>query len=219
MAESVATYWHDMRLTVYGDEIFEMPAGVKFAHMPAWHDDFKARYRFDKSAHGLVGNESYNFRRDCVKFSHKIAALTDRPQSDYIVWMDIDTIAFNHVTPKMVKSWIKPNTYIAWLDRINLYPECGFMIFDCNHPQHDDFMKKLSALYATGNVLHMAQTHDSYIIEYLIKNMKLPTTSLSGVHRNKHHPMAFCEISKYLDHFKGKRKLLGYSPERVSKGH
>ena len=46
-----------------------------------------------------------------------------------------------------------------------------------------------------------------------IRQTGVSVKNLSGEHAMADHPMAQAEISKYIDHRKGNRKSLGYSPE------
>jgi len=61
--------------------------------LPTWLAEFKKRHVGHPYAHGMV-NGTYNFRFDCVRFAHKVAAVTDAAKLDVdiLIWADADTV-------------------------------------------------------------------------------------------------------------------------------
>lgn len=255
--ETFRSHWtSDIRLVLY-DEGFQAPAceQIRRAMFPRWFLDWKERYAKSKDAHGkdVTRNRprkrDYDFKRDCVKFSHKVAALTDwalsenvwaqdeeheHRISDLIVWMDADTVTHAKVTADWIEGLIfggpcAEYPYMAWLDRQRLYPECGFLIFNARHARHVDFMRRLRHIYESGAVFDLSETHDSFVIQQLVLKcvaegwFDMPR-SLSGEARVSHHPFPLCELGSRLDHAKGGRKATGRTPAyeiagRRSEGH
>lgn len=222
MAESFIEYWPtDAQLTVYGDVYFTGPRGVNWHPMPVWFSDWKNDHLGDREACGMQGKK-YNFRRDCVRFAHKIAALTDiakNCRAEILIMIDIDTVTDRHIDLGKLRSWLPEISQMAWLDRDNMYPECGFVMFRPSHPAIRDLMRRLEACYMTGRVFDFKETHDSYVIQQLVEVMVLKGEmsrpySLSGPYRKMHHPFVFSELGDYMDHLKGGRKAIGASPER-----
>lgn len=224
MARSVVKHWHDAHLIVYGEagRPDDCPNVAEWRLLPAWHSVFKSHHRYNAAAHGK-GSGRYNFRFDCVRFSHKIAALVDaaeRLDEGLMIWVDADTVTDKDIFPPDVERWRAGSGYISWLDRAKLYPECGFMVFECSHYYHQAFWREMRMIYERGRCFDYAQTHDSFIMwEYVKRCVKLNLIdephSLSGEHRDKHHVFVHSELGKYMDHFKGARKVALKSMERV----
>lgn len=238
-----AKWWPEAKLVVYAEGFRFAECGrVTAAGFPQWFENWKARHENNPDARGRnkARNRSgreYDFRFDCRKFAHKIAALTDYAlydalempacsQSRVIVWMDADTLSHAAVTPDWIEGLLfgfhgrgpnEPEAYMAWLDRERLYPECGFLLFNARHAKHVDFMRRLLDLYRSDDVLQMRETHDSYVVQQLVlrcieQGWFGTPRSLSGSARTSHHPFPLSELGSRLDHAKGSRKAAGRTP-------
>ena len=232
MAETFVKYWEGPTLTIYGDGDCpaDCPAGVQWRNLPLWHNTFKLSLVDNRDAHGYSrrsakGPGKYDFRFDCVRFSHKIAAITDAALRkehvpvDLLVWIDADTFTDKPITSDIVARWRACDGYISCLFRDKLYPECGFMIFECRHKTHRVFMDQLRKLYMNHECLRYQETHDSYIVMCHVRRFVGSGAigepySLSGKHSGKHHVFVASEIGQYMDHLKGGRKVVGKSVER-----
>lgn len=218
MAESFVQFWQDdAKLIVYGDEYFLTPIGVEWRKMPKWHDEFKRRHEHNKFAHGMHTGR-YLYRFDCVKFSHKVAALTDiglQESESILVWIDADTFTDQIITVEEIKRWLPVGHYMAWLDRKGTYPECGFMLFDTTARKLNMlFMKALLNTYESDAVFDIKETHDSYVIKHIVENLNIRPRNLSAPNARSSHPWVDSDIGKYMDHLKGARKATGKSSER-----
>jgi hypothetical protein len=188
--------------------------------MPAWLGEFKARHADHSRARGLV-NGNYNYLYDCVRFAHKVAAVTDaglRTPADVLIWADADIITHSSLDEAWLNEIFPPGPYIAWLDRSSrfLHPECGFYMLRCSHPAHLHLMTRFRELYETDAVLALAETDDSSVLQHLIVKAErdgLATThSLSGDAWDNGHPLINGPLGARLDHLKGPRKESGRSP-------
>ena len=222
----------DIQLTFYDEDLKVRPEAenVTYKPFPPWFLEWKERHKSNPYANGkdLRRNRKgkvYDFRQDCVKFAHKVGALTDiglQTTSGKLLWIDADTLTHTPVDAEWVNRLNPTTTYLAWLDRIRPYPECGFLLFDCTSPSHLRFMKLVRDTYATDRVFSYKETHDSYIFMQLMKQardegwMKKPF-NLSGAHSNRHHPFPFSELGSRLDHAKGARKIKGRTPKHEVK--
>lgn len=225
MVSSFLKYWpDDIKLHFYNEDmpLDTFPDDVVVHPFPEWHGIFKRRHRDNQDAHGRDFRQNrprcpdYDFRRDCVRFSHKVAALVQHAghsSADLIVWMDADTVT----TAMISEDWIKglfpvPKGYIAWLDRRKSYPECGFFILRASHPAHGSFIERIRHLYQSDKVLGMSETHDSYVIEQVIlglmrEDLILPPHSLSGpAGYQTGDPFSHSTLAARLKHLKGKKK-------------
>lgn len=220
----------DAHLVLYVED-FDVPdelaadPRLSVVAMPAWHWAWKKRHADNADAHGrdmrraVRPKNGYSYRRDCVKFSHKVAALTDAvlrgPLAGVVIMMDADVITHADVTPAWLQSIFPDPRYCAWLDRSAWdYPECGFVMFRADDPIHLGFMGDLRAMYETDAVFALQQTHDSFVLKTLVQRavsagLCLSPWSLSGSARTSSHPLPMSRLGECLDHLKGKRKELG----------
>lgn len=222
MVETWLQHWPaDARLVVY-TEGWRAPAAPNLveAEFPLWFTRWKMRHQERPDAVGRDrrlnrhGRE-YDFRRDCVRFAHKVAAIvdaTDGLDEGLAVWLDADTLTHQAVDEAWLRSMLPAGSYLAWLERSRpKYPECGFVLFDCAHEQHLNFMTRLRVLYESDAVFRLSETHDSFVINDLVRSCVgagwLPApVDLSGAARNSHHPFPASVLGERLDHAKGARK-------------
>lgn len=218
MVRSFVRHWPaDVPLYVYSEDAIS----VAMKPLPRWLNEFKERHRKNPDAHGRAGG-AYNYTRDCVRFAHKVAAVTDAALSvdaDVLIWMDADTVTHARVTVGWLEELMPDDCYIAWLDRVRIYPECGFYMLALKHPAHRWIMESWVDLYRSDAVLKFPQTHDCWSLQAVIEDAQkrgdIKVHSLSGERgRKTHHPLINGPLSKCLDHCKGPRKDIGRTPSR-----
>jgi hypothetical protein len=242
MAVSFAAHWPaEVTLEIYseGFTVDVQAPNVIERELPGWHVDWKARHATNDDAHGRDARrfgridqrkgKKQSYRRDCVRFSHKVAALTDAALNPVIVnragppgWLvmiDADTLTHAPVTIEWLRSLVPvPGHYMAWLDRRAWYPECGFVMFDERHPAHAEFMARLCAIYSSDAVFTLPETHDSYVLQHMVGLAVAAGTfsqpfGLSGREgRQSSHPFVHSRLAERLDHAKGKFKFAGRTP-------
>ncbi len=207
-------------LTIYAEGFWPDVTGVAVRALPAWLDEFKGRHCTpDKNGFRTPG--AYSYRYDAVRFAHKVAAITDygaELSDGVMVWLDADTFTHASVSVDWLAKLFPPPAYIAWLDRLNCYPECGVMMFRCSHPYHHPFLESFRDLYASDRLFALPETHDSFAIQHLIDRAvtsgKIPRpASLSGAAVRSSHPAANGPLSERMDHLKGERKRTGRTPK------
>lgn len=179
-----------------------------------WLADFKARH---------AGRAFRDFRWDAVRFAHKVAAVCHaaREDIDYLIWVDGDTFTHSPVTMADLRKMLpEGGQWIAWLDRTMAYPECGFFVLNCKHPQHERLIGTFEAMYAEDRLFSLPEFHDSYVLEQVVKASGVATMSLSGAARKTSHPAINGPLGAFIDHMKGQRKTSGRTParERVMPG-
>lgn len=219
MAATFARFWpQEISLRLYAEGFKTKTERVTTSTLPEWLDQFKARHASNASAHGRADGR-YDFRHDSVRFSHKVAAITDaalKLPADILIWMDADTLTHSQVTTAWLESLFDKTAYIGWLDRIGLYPELGFYMLNCRHPEHQAIMTEFRRLYETDNVLKLAETHDCFVLKQIIDAAsatgRISVHSLSGKKGRKcSHPMVNSRLAECFDHLKGERKQEGRS--------
>ena len=242
MVETFVAHWPaDVTLEIYaeGFEVDVIAPNVRQRALPDWHTAWKVLHADNADAHGRDPrrfgpvdrhkNRDYSYRRDCVRFSHKVAALTDaalNPEivnhagaADWLIMIDADTLSHAPVTIEWLRSLVgSPVFYMAWLHRANWYPECGFVIFNEACPAHEWFMRLLRSTYENGEVFTMPETHDSFVLQELVRlavrrhAFPMPV-SLSGRKGERStHPFVHSRLAERLDHAKGKFKAAGRTP-------
>lgn len=228
MLKTFDRYWPkaDLKLYFYSEDIprDHLPniKNVVYRDIPTWYTKFKARHATNADAVGRDRRKNrerreYDFRRDCLKFGHKVAALTDvadQTGEDLLIMIDADTLAHSNVDAEWLYGLFPTDTYMAWLHRDRGYPECGFMMFKCWRPEHKPFMTQMREIYESGKIFELNETHDSYVFQQIalrgIAQGWLTTPhSLSGKASRYHHPFVHSELGSRLDHAKGARKRHG----------
>lgn len=244
MVQTFVERWPaEVTLDVYaeGFSVDVSAPNVVERRLPGWHDDWKARHdrTVNPDAHGLDPRrfgkndqrkaKRYSYRRDCVRFSHKVAALTDAALNPeianragapgWLIMADADLVTHAPVTIEWIHSLVTdPSFYLAWLDRIGWYPECGFVIFREDHPAHVPFMEKFREIYQNDTVFNFPETHDSYVLQRLAEDWQrrkvLKVFGLSSkLGQRATHPFVHSRLAERLDHAKGKFKVEGRTPK------
>jgi hypothetical protein len=218
MAESFLARWR-MPLTVYAED-FDPDLPVEVRRLPEWQAEFKARHSATAAYVGKYRG-GYDFRFDLVKFSHKIAALTDFGLSvddGVMIWLDADTYTHADVDEDWLRGLFPEPAYIAWLDRQGSTLETGFVMFRASHPRHCAFMEKLQEVYVTDKVCAMREWHDAFVIGEIGRRWealgRFKAVSLSGGDTRWHHPFVNGPLGSRMDHMKGSRKSDGRSNVR-----
>jgi hypothetical protein len=203
----------DVKLIVYAEGFTVSEPGVESRNLPKWLDEFKGRHKNNRRANGHTPSR-YDFLYDAVKFSHKVAAITDAglAQTDGVmIWLDADTYTHASVTHVWLEGLFPEPSYIAWLDRRNSLPETGFIMFRCGHPAHQAAMTAFRRLYLTDDIFGIGQTSDNsalrHVIDRMVKGGEIePPVSLSGDDKNWSHPFVNGPLGACMDHMKGNRK-------------
>lgn len=221
MVETFDRFWPaDIPLHLYAEGFKPDHPRPLVRELPVWLGEFKARHANNPRAHGLIDG-NYNYLYDCVRFTHKVAALTDaasRVPADVLIWADADIITHAPLDEQWLTDNFPPGSYLAWLDRSSrfLHPECGFYMLRSSHPAHLDLMTNLRELYETDEVLALPFTNDCSVLQHLILKAEraglLTTHSLSGEAWDDGHPLINGPLGARLDHLKGPRKASGRSP-------
>ena len=229
MVDTFVRFWPESAHLAFYTEGYNFTppaANIETRPLPEWFEVWKEEHRTHADAHGRARehnrqNRKYDFRRDCVRFAHKVAAVTDAAADDcdLLIWCDSDVITHAPVTEEWLCGLFRKADYMAWLDRSGMYPECGFLMFNPRHAQHTEFMSAMRRIYESGRVFELKETHDSYVWQHVAGGFaasgafKQPA-SLSGRRARDfaRHPFVRSPLGEKMDHLKGYRKGLGKSP-------
>lgn len=154
----------------------------------------------------------YCFRHDAYKFSKKVFAIDliiHAIEPKRLIWLDADTVTFAPVPEELVESVVPEQFAISHLRRQKYHSECGFVGYNLAHPVTLPFIKRFAELYTSDKVFELDEWHDSWVFDWLLKEMQVPTYALPCTATN--HPFINSELGMYMDHMKGSRKKLGRS--------
>jgi hypothetical protein len=227
-AESFLDYWTGAQLWLYVEDFDPeqrfyaacIDGRMHIQDLPDWHTAWKVRHADNPDAHGRgessrrgrASRYGYDFRRDCVRFSHKVAALTHAaldqrgPPHDRLVMLDADVMTNRPVSADWLDRLLPGSHYLAWLDRAGSYPECGFVVFNATHPRHRQVMNDLREAYESDRVFVLPETHDSFVLMRIVRAAGLPTHNLTPARADRGNPFAASVLAEKMVHFKGKRK-------------
>lgn len=213
MMESFRRNWPaDVDLRVYSEG---WSGGVDLISASPWLAAFKSANKH---------RTFRDFRWDAVRFAHKVAAVCHaaREDVDCLIWLDGDTLTHSPITMEDIEALApKDGEWIAWLERAKVYPECGFYMLNCRHPQHEEMIGTFERMYVAGELYLLPEYHDSFVLEYVVKTAGVGRKSLSGDGYHTSHPLINGPLGKWLDHMKGNRKVTGRTPKaerRVNDG-
>ena len=171
-----------------------------------------------------------DFRFNVFRFAHKVYAISSalkKVNTKYLIWLDADIKTYKKLTIGFLDRLIKKNSYMSYLGRENIsvkhlnYSECGFLIFNTEHPSHERFWEDMMKMYDGGDLFEEKEWHDSYIFDVVRKNLEkeknlenFDITDLGLVPlNNDNHVFISSVLGKYMDHKKGNRKQTKWSHE------
>jgi hypothetical protein len=221
MAQTYLEYWPaKVPLWIYAegfDPSSEVPNAccIDLEKTVPWQPLFERLYRGQQYNGGV---DRRDYRRDAVRFSHKVATLGAATEilgaayvepyvsDDVLIWIDADVITHAPVTVDWLEGLFPEPATIAWVDRDRCYPECGFMMFRL--PRAQKLIRRVVNAYRSGSIFQLPEWHDSYVIEHYVRSLRVPTHSLSGPEGRRHmgHPFINGPLAACLDHLKGETR-------------
>ena len=122
------------------------------------------------------------------------------------------------ITPSIIiikKHIHKDDSMMSYLGRGSNYSECGFLYFNMRHDQTRNYASYMKKMYDYDEIYSLSEYHDSYVWDYVRKvfesEMKVQNNNIGD--NNGGHVQARSILGTVYDHTKGKRKLIGKSPE------
>lgn len=193
---------------VANGELIEIPNGV----------------RRSPKLEGLDKNK-ISFLWDAVKFSNKVFCIVNAVRNssnyDYVVWLDADTYTHTPMPINFLQDLLPQDTMLTYLGRERgnqaIYPECGFVGYNLNHQEIQNFINEWEQLYKTGDIFNLLEWHDSAVFWHLSKKYKTEKhITVNDIGYNAgvsgHHVFVNSKLGMYIDHLKGdNRKRIGRS--------
>lgn len=183
-----------------------------------WLADFKKRHGSHPAAHGRSPGR-IGYRWDAVKFSHKVAAILAADSictTSHLLWLDADIVTHAMVSEDTWKQWRPDPAWLSWLDRSPKamhYPECGFLLFNRQHPEHFKALLAMQTFYQFDVIFSLPETHDSFVWKTVVERGKFLVRDLSERGYEYQHVLVHSPLGAYLDHCKGdRRKQIGRTP-------
>ncbi len=187
----------------------------------------KFKYRHcSPICHGRFG-DTYDYKFDAVKFSHKPAAIaaTQRLISDgmvappaVLIWFDGDTVFKTPMSEAFLEerfpSWAHYGSFV----RDNNHMEGGIIMFRYAYENVPVFIRILWECYEHDQLFRMPAWTDCHVMDILAagatKDGFLRTVNLGDeASFFTQHPIVNSEWRRYVDHLKGARKEAGQSHE------
>lgn len=177
-----------------------------------------------------------DFRFNAFRFAYKVYAIScalEKIKSRYLIWLDADIKTHKKIPLEFFDKLIKNTSYLSYLGRENIsvkhltYSECGFLIFDTHHFTHKIFWKEMMNMYSGGKLFDEKEWHDSYIFDqvrkkiekkYNVLNFNISKLGLVNIEsKNDDHVFVTSVLGEFMDHKKGDRKNVKWSPELLKR--
>lgn len=210
VVETFENWPEEAKLIIYSEDM----KGQNTHHIE-WRDlNFPDLVKFKEAC-----QPTEDYRYDAARFSNKVWAMAkgSMDESGLCFWMDADCITYRRPPSEFLNRLIPKSFYMGSFERPS-YVETGFWGVRADHPNHKAFMQSLMEVYTSGLIFRLPQWHDCFALDYTrckfvqagkIRAIDL-TKSLNG---RGTHVISTSELGRYVDHAKGKRKAIGYSPE------
>jgi hypothetical protein len=165
--------------------------------------------------------EVESFKKDGVRFSYKVYAYTHAIENassdvDGLICIDADSVFYKSIDVDWIKKHIhKDDCMMSYLGRGSNYSECGFLYFNMKHNQTRNYARYMKKMYDFNEIYSLNEYHDSYVWDYVRKvfesELKVKNNNIGDDKGG--HVQARSILGTVYDHTKGKRKLVGKSPE------
>jgi len=165
-----------------------------------------------------------DFWVDGVRFSYKVYSVIeaaidaiDKKTYDILIWVDADSVFYNPLTIDFIKKHLfKEDRMMTYLGRGEHYSECGFLLWNLNHKDTNNYFKEMKNMYNNDLIYNEREQHDSYIWDLVRKKFEQTNGTMNIDIGDKivGHVQARSVLGTIYDHTKGpKRKAAGKSPE------
>jgi len=219
MLSSWQDNWPDnIKLKVYHEDNLKIGCGNNIELKPLFEEEPECKSFVERHKDRPDQQNALELHKGAVRFAYKTfsilhAAVTS--SADYLIWIDADTFTHTKITHKFLSTLVEPDNYLTYLGRENNYSECGFVIYNLNHPANIPFMNVWRHLYEDDEVFDLEQWHDSFVFDQIRKTYEkdgiIKNTNLSPWGKDYDHVFINSVLGNYMDHMKGPRKQLGKS--------
>lgn len=203
---------NDIPISVY----IETPEEPDFTHeLVTYKDLFKCEGIKDflgnckfPMMHGRLDGK-YNYRYDIFKFCRKSFAQINEASinGDWLFWIDSDVEFTGPMEwPRASSGWEMSSNFMYYLGRPEWHSCASFVGWNLQHAVSGEFWEQYFLLHVTGKVFGLPEWHDSYILDWLRTEGKLPVVDLAAGMDLKGPANVFDEVFKNAHHKKGNLK-------------
>jgi hypothetical protein len=208
----------DVKLRVYTEDGLKLPQHPKYEVYDVFKEEPELRKFVERHKDRPDQQNPKELHLGAVRFSYKTFSIINaclNKVADYVIWLDADTLTHTDVTIDFLESIVDDNKYLTYLGRENNYSECGFVIYNTNHPCNDAFMSRWKMEYTHDGVFSYPQWHDSYVFDQIRKLFEsdklISNINLTPWGKDYDHVFINSVLGEYMDHMKGPRKDTGSS--------
>jgi len=163
-----------------------------------------------------------DFLQDAVRFSYKVYgychAIKQYSDYDFVMGVDADSVFYHPMPEEVVATELyKEDCMITYLGRGGQYSECGFLGFNMNHPEIQNYADEMLEMYNSDKIYKLIECHDSFVWDYVRKKFEERGVLNNNIgDHKKAHVQARSVLGRFYDHTKGPiRKQEGYSGENA----
>jgi len=138
-------------------------------------EDFLTNCTFP-AFHGRLWGEKRNYRFDAFRFCRKSFAQCDAAADNdgWLIWIDADVVL------RGMLPLPSGDSFIHYMGRPDWHSCASYVAWNLDHPVSGEFWKRYWSLYVTGTVFALPEWHDSYVLDFLIISMKLPSVNIAA---------------------------------------
>ena len=223
MLNSVAENWEakTMHLTCFYHDfdinIYNVPEVKHITYRNLNDIQDMLDYRETFKQHNGISNNTYDWRRDAIKWCHKVFAMTELAfemaesavSPGWLIWLDADTVTIKPFSEKNLSQYLNDRCSIVHLGRKDTdYSETSFLAFNLNRQNPIQLLADLRGAYISGEVLGYREWHDGFIFERLLNIYKAHGTNTHNLSPNATGLDAFGQspLADFMVHYKGNKK-------------
>ena len=208
----------DINLRIYHEDDLDIPYSDRYELVDLRENEPELIKFIDRHKNRADQQNPLELHLGAIRFAYKTFSIfnaQDNSDADYLIWLDADTFTHTEVTHSFLRTLIEPDKYLTYLGRKNNYSECGFVIYNLNHPAHTAFFDTWKHLYESDELFKLEQWHDSFVFDQIRKTYEkdgiIENINLSPWGKDYDHVFINSILGEYMDHMKGPRKNEGKS--------
>jgi hypothetical protein len=220
MLKTFKKYWDkDIQLEAWYHD-FELPKSapkaknITYKNLNDDKDMLNYRERMSKYSSSQTGNKPYDWKRDCIKWCHKVYALTSSARNhysdtDWLIWLDADTVTHSPITSDFLNKVCSGDKDIVHLGRNDIdYSETSFIGINLRSMMGKEFLEDFRGCYDAGETIAYREWHDGFIFDRLLIVHKAHGLIADNLTPNVKGIDAFGQsvLNKVMYHNKGMKK-------------
>jgi hypothetical protein len=157
--------------------------------------------------------ENNNFLQDATRFCFKVFAQYNASKlKKKFVWLDADNVFMSKIPHNFIDSFLPNEIFTTFYGRYLTFTECGIVGFNCNLPVSKKFFEVYVSHYTKDLIWGLIDKTDCHAFDNTRRMVNVPERNKDDG-QGGHIIARDKEINRFLDHRKGKRKMLVNSRE------